>query len=114
GSELAADVRAAAVGEQQVENHRLRRSHRRLRQRVGGRFSRLDRIARGAQLELQGAQNLRLIVDDQDPGALHEAAWTGSSAAGSASAKVAPFPTSDSTQMRPPFSCTKPRAIARE
>ncbi len=84
-----------------------RRAQRLLR---GGR--RRDLVAGAAQVRLQGAQELRLVVDDEDALAAHAGTSAGSSTAGRASTNDAPWPPRDSTQTRPSFASAKPRAIA--
>ena len=60
------DVRAAAVGQEQVEDDRLGRLQRRRAQRLLGGRRRRDVVARAAQVRLQRAEELRLVVDDED------------------------------------------------
>ena len=64
------------------------------------------------QRRAERAQDLRLVVDDQDP-LLHAGSSAVTSTTGRASAKVAPWPGLDSAQTRPPFAAANPRAIAR-
>ena len=65
-SELAAHVGARAVGQDQVEDHRVGRAHRRLRERGLRRLGGLDLVPRRPQAGAQRAQDLRLVVDDED------------------------------------------------
>ena len=82
-------------------------------ERLLGRRRRRHVIARAAEVRLQRAQELRLVVDDEDPLTAHAAASTGSSTTGNASTNDAPCPSRDSSQRRPPFASVKPRAIAK-
>ena len=71
----------------------------------------VDVEAGAAQRRAERAQDLRLVVDDEDA-LLHAGSSAGTSTTGSASANVAPCPGRDSAQTRPPFAAAKPRAIA--
>ena len=66
-----ADVGAAPVGQEQVEDHRLGRAHRRLRERVPRGRRGVDGVAGVAQLHLERAQDLPLVVDDEHARAAH-------------------------------------------
>src|SRR5262249_35977872 len=99
------------VREHEVEDHSLRRSHGRSGERTLGRLRSLDLVACCAQTRLQGAQNLALVVYDEDARLAH--CLDSSAAIGSASTNVAPCPSRDSAQTRPPFDSANPRAMAR-
>ena len=114
GPKLATHLHPAPVGQHEVEDHRLRRLHRRGGQRLLGRRGGDDLVAGAPQGRLERPQDLRLVVDDENPGrALTPAPSDGVGATGSASANDAPCPATDSTQTRPAFASTNPRAIAR-
>ena len=81
-------------------------------ERLARRRRGVDGVAGAAELELQRAQDLRLVVDDEDARAAHASTSAGSATAGSARTNVAPPPGAASTQRRPPLRSTKPRAIA--
>src|SRR5439155_26459215 len=98
-AQLARDVGAARVRQHEVEDHRVGRTHRRQRQRLLPRRRRVDLVAGAAQARLERAEDLRLVVDDED-----------TRHARSASTKCPPSPFSDQT--RAPFTSAKPRAIA--
>ena len=68
-------------GQDEVEDHRLGRPHRGGRERALGRLGRLDLVAGAAQARPQRAQDLLLVVDDEDARPL---AHAGTSAAGAA------------------------------
>ena len=111
GAQLTADVDAGPVGQHEIEDHRLGRPHRRRGERRLRRVGRLDLVAGAAQARPQRAQDLLLVVDDED--ARRRSAGTSAGATtGSASTNVAPCPSRDSAQTRPPFASAKPRAIA--
>src|SRR5439155_8717771 len=105
-------ISAAAIGKQHIEDDRLGRAHRCLRQRFLGRRRGLDRVAGSAELQLERTQNLRLVVDNEDTCTAHGTP-AGTSTARKASTNVAPRPGADSTHTRPSLTCAKPRAIAR-
>src|SRR4029077_9489059 len=107
GAQLAHDVGAGPVREHEVDDQRVRRSHRRRRERRLGGLGGLHLVAGAAQGALPLAQDLPLVVDDQDPRAAHS-----SPAAGSSTTNVAPWPGRDSAQTRASFASAKPRAIA--
>src|SRR5262245_21407199 len=71
-----------------------------------------DRIARAAEEVAQDAAQVVLVFDDQDALA-HAMALRLSATIGSSSWKVAPSPSLDSTQMRPPCISTICLAMAR-
>ncbi len=74
----------------------------------------LDVVAGPSQRGAQGAQDLRLVVDDEHSLAAHEAGTAaGTSRRAAPPRSVVPCSGRDSAQMRPPFASTKPRAIAR-
>src|SRR5207302_490867 len=112
---LAADVRAAPVGEHEIEDDSIRRVRRRLRQRLRCCGGDLDLIAGALQARAQRPQDLRFVIDDQDAQTAHRGSAAWSVTAGSASAKVDPprAGSEESTQTRPPFASANPRAIAR-
>ena len=100
-AELPADVGAAPVREHEVEDHGLRRiaaaaAASAVSRGRGG----LDLVARTAQRRSERPQDLRLVVDDEDPLPAHRASPAGTSTTGRASAKVAPWPGRDSAQIR--------------
>ena len=112
-AQLAADVHSALVGEDEVEDDRVRWMRGRPRERVLARGRRLDVVAGTAQGGLERAQDLGLVVDDEDPRRVrHASAPTGTSTSGSASTRDAPCPRCDSAQTRPPLPSAKPLAIA--
>ena len=55
GAELAAHLGSSPVRQDQVEDHGIRRAHRRLGQRPLGGVCRLDDVSRGAEARAQGA-----------------------------------------------------------
>ena len=64
---LGADVDAAAVGQHEVEHHRVGRAHRRRRRAPPASVSAASTVVAGvAQDHLQAADDLRLVVDDED------------------------------------------------
>ena len=110
--ELTADVGAAPVGKHEIEDHRRGWMGGRRRERARGGVRGVNLESRTAQSRAERPQDLRLVVDDEDP-LLHAGSSAGTSTTGSASANVAPCPGFDSAQRRPPFAAAKPRAIAR-
>src|SRR5262245_6564942 len=110
-AEPAADLRSGAVGQDKIEDHGVRRPRDGGCQRGSGIGGRLDLVPRGPQAGLEGAQDLGLVVDDEDAPRAHRAD-TGTRAAGSETAIVAPCPEPGSTQARPPFTSVNPRTIA--
>src|ERR1700722_14233475 len=121
------------VGQHQIDDRRLRRAHGRSIQSLACRFGWHYLKARVAQHHTQGAQDLRLVVHDEDSLcrrrlvlcdqracsglAATATAASGSragccDASGSSSTNVAPCPGSDSTCSLPPLDSVKPRAIA--
>ena len=69
GAQLAADVGAAAVGQQEIEHDGVRRVQRGSAQRLGRGCGRLDVVAGAAEVRRERAQELRLVVDDEHAGA---------------------------------------------
>ena len=69
----------------------------------------LDLVAGTAEVRLQRPQDLRLVVDDEDPAA-H--VCTGARSAGIASTKLAPEPGRGSAHSRQPLAAANPCAIA--
>ena len=65
----------------------------------------VDDVVLGLERDAQRPQDGRLVVDDEDPGALH-------GLTGSSTVNVAPPPGVGSTRMCPPCASTKPREIA--
>src|SRR6476469_8622940 len=111
GAQLSADLGSGSVGQQQVEDHRVRWSQpccseRLLRSRGG-----LDLVARAAQVRFECAQKLRLVVDDEDVG--HDGARAGKRSAGSTRRAVMPPPVWGCSSTEPLFTSAKPRAIER-
>ena len=90
--ELAADVRAAAVGQHEVEDDRLGRVQAGGGERLLRGRRRLHLVAGAAQVRLERAEDLRLVVDDEDALTAHAGTSTGSSTTGRASANDAPCP----------------------
>ena len=97
-AQLAADVDAGAVRQHEVEDHRVRRAHRRRRERRLGGVGRLDLVAGAAQARPQRAQDLRLVVDDEHArAALTLSASTRRLRRAARATNVAPCPARDST-----------------
>src|SRR5207247_4025000 len=92
---------------EQVEDDRLGPARGDRAQRVLGGCCGVDLVARASEVRLEGAQDLGLVVDDEDPRAAHA-----SGSAGSATTRCAPR-SAGSAQTRPPFACATPRATAR-
>ena len=91
-------------GKDEVEDDCLGRARGRLRQRLLAGGGGVHLVAGAAERRLERAQDLRLVVDDEDAAmAAHASASTGTSTSGSASTKDAPCPCRDSAQTRPPF-----------
>src|SRR5262249_23539240 len=111
--QLPRDVRTPSVGEDEIEDHELRRTQSRRRQRFAGRCGRLDVVSGAAKIRHQRPSELRLVVDNQNAFAAQTRTSTGTSTPGRESANVAPGPAPAPTQTRPPFASAKPRAIAR-
>ena len=112
--QLAADVDAGAVGEHEVEDHRLRRAHRRGGERALGGVGGLDLVARrrAGSCAARAGSAARRRRRARAAAASHAA--TGGAARRAARARTSrPGPSRDSTQSRPPFASAKPRAIAR-
>jgi hypothetical protein len=90
GTELARHLGAVAVGEDEIEDHRLGRICSRGNQRLVRTRSGVDRVARAAQRRADRAQDLRFVVDDEDALPAHAVSSAGTSTTGRASASVAP------------------------
>ena len=90
------------------------RPHRGGRKRRRSRRDGFDLVAGALKAGPQSAQDLRLVVDDEDPHVAHLTTATCSAAAGRSRTNVEPPCSLDgSTRMTPPFASAKPRAIAR-
>ena len=87
-AQLAADVRAAAVGQQQVEDHRFGRAHRRLRERLLRCRRRVDRVARVRSFICSA----RRICGSSSTTRTRAPLTPGPRTDGSANANVAPLP----------------------
>src|SRR5581483_4394935 len=108
--QLARDVGAAAVRENEVEDDRVGRRDRGGSERTLGRVGGIDLVPGAAQARLERPQDVRLVVDDQDaPAHARTAGWA---SAASARTKCPPAGSS-CVHKRPPFASAKPRAIAR-
>ena len=92
GPELAADLGSRPVREDEVEDDGFGRPHRRRRERRLGRLRRLDLVAGAAQARPQRAQDLLLVVDDEDARRRHAGTSTRAGASGSASTNVGALP----------------------
>src|SRR5262249_10540040 len=108
----ACDFDAGGVRQDEIEDHRLQRPQRGGRERAFRGVRRVDLVPGGAQARAQRAQDLLLVVDDEHARRAHAGTSDGTGAVGSASTNVAPWPTRDSAQTRPPFAVANPRAIA--
>ena len=107
GAQLAADLDARAVGQHQVDDRRVRTADRGAVERLLGGRAGQHLVAGAAQHEAQRAQDLRVVVADEDALAGHQAARRLARGArglsGSSTTKLVPWPGSDSTEIRPPF-----------
>src|SRR5581483_959353 len=65
-AQLAADVGAASVRQDEIENDGVGWRERRRCQRALGRVGSVDVVARAAKARLQRAQDVRLVIDDED------------------------------------------------
>ena len=112
-AQLPADVTSRAVGQQQVEDHRVRRTQRRRGQRLLRRRGGVDLVARAAQVRIERPKELRLVVDDEDA-RLHDATRAGTRSHGQRQprARTAARLRGASSTVAP-FASAKPRAIAR-
>ena len=109
----AQDVDPVTVRQHEVDDRRVGRAHRGGVERLLDGLRR-DRLEAGlAQHDLQRAQDLRLVVADEDPPALRHAAASSGPLSASSTTTVVPWPGTDSSAIRPPFASTKPLAIAR-
>ena len=93
-------------GQTEVEQHEIEGAVGHARERVLAAEHRRDDVVLRLERDAQRPQHGRLVVDDQDAGALH-------GSAGSSTTNVAPPPGVGSTVMRPPWASTKPRLMAR-
>src|SRR3989442_6769163 len=113
-SDLGADVDAAPVRQNEVQHDRIGRARGdRVERFLLGR-RRLDLVARISQDHSEAANDLGLVVDDQNAlasGAHEVAAGWGTS--GNETAKEVPSPVPVCIWMRPPLASTNPRQIAR-
>ena len=114
GADLARDVVARAVRQQQVEQHEVGRLERDLRERVGARPHDVHVVAGGLERGLERALDGALVVDDQHPCAASAHARTSSLTfmAGSTMRMHVPPPGASSIVSVPALASTKPRAIA--
>ena len=104
------DLRPGPVRQDEVEDHRLRRPHRRRRERRLGGLGRLDLVAGAAQARPSARRICCSSSTTSTRGPLTPD--LAPAPQGSASTNVAPWPARDSAQTRPPFASAKPRAIA--
>ena len=120
-ADLAADLHAVAVREQQVEDRRVGALQRGDLERLGRRFGRQRLEPRLAHHHLQRTHDVRLVVADEHPRAIAhgvrapsaaDSRW-GCGSTGNAITKLVPCPGSDSAHTRPPFASTKPFTIVR-
>ena len=104
------DVGAGAVREDEVEDHRLGRAHRRRRER---RLAR-SRPSRPRSRRRAGSSAARAgsAARRRRRGCAARSPLSPRLDAGRASTNVAPWPGRDSAHTRPPFASAKPRAIA--
>ena len=109
--QLSADVASRAVGQQEVEDHRVGRPERRRGQRLRGRRRRVDLVARAAQVRGERAQELRLVVDDED--ARVTTRPRAGTAAKAARARARPAAARGTSSSVAPFASANPRAIVR-
>src|SRR5579884_778503 len=109
-AQAATHLAAGAVGQQQVEDDGVGRPQPRGRERGGGRLRRLDLVARAAQVGREGAQELRLVVDDEHV-PVHETP-AGRRSARKASRAQVPPPSRGRSSSVPPFAKANPWAIA--
>ena len=114
GADLACDLVARAVGEQQVEQHEVGRLECDLRECVGARPHHVDVVARGLERCLECALDGSLIVHHEHPCAASAHARTSSLTfmAGSTIRMHVPPPGASSIVSVPALASTKPRAIA--
>ncbi len=121
-AQAARDLDAVAVGQHEVEDRRVRRAQRRRVQRLGRRRGGDHVEAVVAQGDPQRAQDLRLVVADEDARTLaHRArhatpapadAVAGAGSSGSSTTNDVPWLGSDSAHTFAPLTSRKPRAIA--
>ena len=111
--QLAADLGSGSVRQEKVENDRVRRFDGGERVRLLGRSGLVDFVAGRLERGRERPQDLRLVVDDEDPRRGHRSTVAGSSAASKAIPNADPCPGCDSAHTRPPFASTNPRVIAR-
>ena len=104
--------RPAPSGSRRSSIDRVGRVQRRRGQRLRGGRRRLDLVARAAQVRRERAQELRLVVDDEDA-RLHDADPAGKRAAGQREAGARAAAARGSSSSVAPFDAAKPRAIAR-
>src|SRR5262245_17204882 len=103
----------ASVWEDEIEDDGVRWLHRRAGKGVLAGARRNHLVACAPQVGAQSAQDLGLVVDDEDPLCAHRCTGTAVAASGNATTNVAPEPSSDSAHSWPPFASANPRAIAR-
>src|SRR5205807_3914894 len=104
-AQVAQHVDAGAVGQDQVEHERVGRAHGERVEGLGDGRGRVDLEPGAAQHDAQAAQDLRLVVDDEDTRiACH--------GAGSRTANAVPSSVPDCSVRRPPLASTKPLAMA--
>src|SRR5207248_2828750 len=111
GAQLTADRGAAAVREDEIEHDGVGRIRGERGERGLGRLGSLDLVSRTPEAGPQGAQDLRLVVDDEDALAAHARTGARRSASGRERTRWPPAGSS-CAQSRPPFASAKPRAIA--
>src|SRR4051794_10603663 len=110
---LLADLDTAAVGQDEVEDHDVGRAHGDGVEGLPLRRGLRDLETRGAQDDPQAAEDLGLVVDDEDVRAALRHAGASGREAGRLTAKLAPCPsTGRCSSSRPPLASTNPRLIA--
>src|SRR5581483_7994751 len=108
-AQLAADVGAASVRQDEIENDGVGRRQCGRGERSLGRVGSVDVVARAAQARLQRAQDVRLVIHHQD--ATAHARTAGCASVARASTKWPPAGSS-CVHRRPPFASANPRAMA--
>src|SRR5581483_4556876 len=113
------DVDAGDAGQPEVEDHDVGVVVGGLAEGVLPRGGEVDVVAPGPEVDRQGPEDLRLVVDDEDPLGGHAVTSGGSmgtsgpSAVGRTTTMVVPPPGVSSTVSSPPMATVKPRATAR-
>ena len=99
-------VEAAHAGQAEVEQHEVERAVRDARERVLAREHGRDGVVLRLERDAQRPQHGRLVVDDQDPWALHVVRRELDDERGAAAGRRL-------DRMWPPWASTKPRLMAR-